>query len=77
MTDRLILQQLKQMPANLQQEVLDYMEYLMAKYKVKPILSSPKSTFGRYRGSLNSGLTVEEIDTQLKQLRDEWERPIF
>ena len=28
------------------------------------------------RGSINTGLTVEEIDAQLQKIRDEWERDI-
>lgn len=35
-----------------------------------------KGKFTRYCGILKTGLTIEEIDAQLKLLRDEWERPI-
>jgi len=43
---------------------------------VKPVTSRKKGKFDRYYGILKTGLTIEEIDAQLKQLRDEWERPI-
>ena len=36
-----------------------------------------KGKFDKYFGILKTGLTIEEIDDQLKILRDEWERPIF
>lgn len=36
-----------------------------------------KGKFSKYRGILKTGLTIEEIDAQLKALREEWERPIF
>jgi len=36
-----------------------------------------KGKFKKYRGILKTGLSIEEIDAQLKALRDEWERPIF
>lgn len=36
-----------------------------------------KGKFKKYRGILKTGLTIEEIDAQLKALREEWERPIF
>ena len=32
--------------------------------------------FSKYRGSLQTGLSLDEIDAQLQQLRGEWERPI-
>ncbi len=35
-----------------------------------------KGKFDKYFGILKTGLTVEEIDAQLKTLREEWERPI-
>jgi len=43
----------------------------------KPAVPRKKGRFSKYRGILKTGLTIEEIDAQLKQLRDEWERPIF
>ncbi len=43
----------------------------------KPALPRKKGKFSKYRGILKTGLTIEEIDAQLKLLRDEWERPIF
>lgn len=41
-----------------------------------PAVPRKKGKFSKYRGILKTGLTVEEIDAQLRQLRDEWERPI-
>ncbi len=38
---------------------------------------SKKGKFKKYRGILKTGLTIEEVDAQLKALREEWERPIF
>ncbi len=35
-----------------------------------------KGNFDKYIGILKTGLSIEEIDAQLKILRDEWERPI-
>ena len=77
MTDQLILLQLKEMPDNLKQEVLDFIGYLSAKYKL-PSNQQPrnKKHFGKYRGSLKTGLSLEEMNVQLQQMRDEWERPI-
>lgn len=36
-----------------------------------------KGKYDRYFGVLKTGLTIEEIDAQLKLLREEWERPIY
>ena len=77
MTDQLILLQLKEMPDNLKQEVLDFIGYLSAKHKLSS--NQPprkKKHFGKYRGSLKTGLSLEQMDVQLQQMRDEWERPI-
>lgn len=38
---------------------------------VKPESPRKKGRFSKYRGILRTGLTIEEIDAQLKQLRDE------
>jgi len=35
-----------------------------------------KVKLSELRGSLKTGLTIEEIDVQLKTLRDEWEREL-
>ncbi|MFN0037612.1 MAG: hypothetical protein ACKVUS_21325 [Saprospiraceae bacterium] len=52
---------------------------------LKPAVTQPsapaakpkgKEKFSKYYGILKTGLTMEEIDTQLKVLREEWERPI-
>ena len=77
MTDQILLQ-LQRMPDNLQKEVLDFIGYLLAKYQLPANEPKPrrKKHFGKYRGSLKTGLSIEEIDAQLQQLRNEWERPI-
>lgn len=78
MKEQQVLLQIKQLPDDLKQEVLDFIGYLLIKYNLaesKPRLSRKKH-FGKYRGSLKSGLSTQEIDVQLTQLRDEWERPI-
>ncbi len=36
-----------------------------------------KGKFDKYFGILKTGLSIEEIDAQLKLLREEWERPIY
>ncbi len=78
MTDQQVLMQLQQLPDNLKQEVLDFIGYLLAKHKnAAPVPPQPeKKRFSKYRGSLKSGLSVEEIDAQLTKLREEWERSI-
>lgn len=35
-----------------------------------------KRHFAKSRGSLKTGLSRDELDAQLKNLRDEWERPL-
>jgi len=78
MKEQQVLLQLQQLPDNLKQEVLDFIGYLFEKHNLVP--SKPKRNkkkyFGKYRGSLKSGLSMHEIDAQLTQLRNEWERPI-
>lgn len=39
-------------------------------------VSEPKVDFDAMYGSLKSGLTIEQIDAELKALRNEWERDI-
>ena len=39
-----------------------------------PATARKKGKFDKYYGILKTGLTIEEIDAQLKLLRDEWER---
>ncbi len=72
-SDQVILRQLQQLPNSLKKEVLDFIGYLLSKYQKQP--KAPKHSFSKYRGSLNLGLTREEVDIQINQMRDEWERP--
>ena len=78
MTDQLILNQLQQLPDSLRQEVVDFIGYLLKKHNLPATQPNgkPEKRFGKYRGCLNTGLTIQEIDAQLIQLRNEWERPI-
>lgn len=78
MKEQEILLQIEQLPDDLKKEVLDFIGYLLMKYRLTPSTTKPehKNKFGKYRGRLKSGLSIDEIDTQLNQLRSEWERPI-
>ena len=78
MADQLIYYHLQQMPEHLKQEVLNFISSLLSRQDLAPPKPKPhrKKHFGKYRGSLKSGLSVQEIDAQLQQLRSEWERPI-
>ncbi|MCC6410815.1 MAG: DUF2281 domain-containing protein [Saprospiraceae bacterium] len=75
MNDQVILRQLQQLPNSLKKEVLDFIGYLLSKYQKQP--KAPKHSFSKYRGSLKSGLSRQDIDMQIKKMRDEWERPGF
>ena len=78
MKEQQVLLQLQQLPDDLKQEVLDFIGYLFVKHNITGSKRKHlrKKHFGKYCGSLNSGLSIEETDAQLKQLRNEWERPI-
>jgi len=78
MSERLIYLQLKQLPDNLKQEVLEFIGKLLKKHQSAANQPKPKQhkRFGKYRGCMQTGLTIREIDEQLLQLRNEWERPI-
>jgi len=73
MTGQLILNQLQQLPESLRQEVVDFIGYLLKKHNLPATQPNgkPKKRFGKYRGSLKTGLTIQEIDAQLLQLRNE------
>lgn len=38
--------------------------------------TTKKTGISALRGTLNWGVTVEEVESQLKSLRDEWERDL-
>ncbi len=78
MSEQLIYLQLQQLPDNLKQEVMVFIAQLLKKYESASTQPKPnrKKHFGKYRGCLQTGLSVQEIDAQLLQLRSEWERPI-
>lgn len=67
-TEQLVLAQLRQMPEGVRQEVLNFIGYLSLKYNVPVVQPTPipKKHFGRYRGVLKTGLSVQEIEQQLK-----------
>lgn len=71
MTDQQVLIQLQQLPDNLKQEVSDFIGYLLAKYKKVAATPQPpeQKRFSKYRGSLKSGLSVEELDETLRMIR--------
>jgi hypothetical protein len=68
MTDQILLQ-LQLMPDNLKKEVLDFIGYLLSKHQSPDNNPQPsrKKHFGKYRGSLKTGLSLPEIDAQLRQ----------
>ena len=78
MSEQIIYLQLKQLPDSLKQEVMEFIEMLLKKHQITSNQPKPtgKKRFGKYRGCLNTGLSVQDIDAQLLQLRNEWERPI-
>lgn len=63
MSDQFILQQIQQMPPTIRQEVLDFMAFLMAKYKIeqKPVRKRPQfgSAKGRYEMSADFDAPLE------------------
>lgn len=78
MSEQLIYLQLKQLPESLRQEVMAFIAQLLKKYEAAIEQPAPKQKkrFGKYRGCLQTGLSIEELDEQLLQIRNEWERPI-
>jgi hypothetical protein len=78
MEEQLIYHKLQQMPDYLKQEVLEFIGQLFSKHQLTlpNTQEKRKKSFGKYRGSLKSGLSIQEIDAQFFQLRSEWERPI-
>ena len=73
MSEQLIYLQLQQLPDSLKQEVIDFIGYLLKKHNLPATQPNgkPKKRFGKYRGCLKTGLTIQEIDAQLLQLRNE------
>jgi Protein of unknown function (DUF2281) len=78
MTEQLILQQLNQMPENLRQEVVDFMGYLIMKYKLtnkEPKMATPKMAnilptervFGRAKGRY---IIADDFDAPLEDFKD-------
>jgi hypothetical protein len=64
-----------QMPQDFENAVV---EIIVLKTSTTSIFKpGKKGKFDKYIGILKTGLSIEEIDAQLKTLREEWERPIF
>lgn len=71
MTDQEILSQLEQLPESLKQEVLDFMGYLSKKYNLPIRQQQPeRKQFGKYRGSLETGLSLDEMDARISNELD-------
>lgn len=52
------------------QDVMTYVQSLRKNKK-------PVKDLSKYRGSINTGLSTEILDQQIKLMRDEWERDTF
>ena len=55
-------------------EDLEDLEVIRLHDKPKPAPQRPKMDLTQLRGSIQTGLSVDEIDAQFKSIRDEWER---
>jgi uncharacterized protein YeeX (DUF496 family) len=53
------------------QDVMAYVQQTLRKNK-KPI-----KDLSKYRGSINTGLNMQTLEHQIKQMRDEWERDTY
>lgn len=67
MSEQLLYLQFQSLPDELKKEVMDFVGYLMNKYQLDAPKPQPKGGFGKYRGILKSGLTMDEIDAQLSR----------
>lgn len=79
MQEQQILLKLQQLPDELKYEVLDFIGYLLIKYQSSLPAQNNKGdrTFGKYRGCLNSGLSLDQLDIELGKMRSEWDRPTY
>ena len=68
-----IVQQIEGLPEPLQQEVIDFVEFLKSKHHIAPAPSSQVSLL-ELKGGLESSVTFagDEVAIQ-EQLRDEWQ----
>jgi hypothetical protein len=60
----------------------DEMNEMEVEITLTPKVASMKETkkgtgLSSFRGRMKSKMTNEEIDSQLKAMREEWERPLF
>ena len=56
----------------------DEMNEMEVEVTVTPKAETKKGTgLSSFRGRMKSKMTNEEIDAQLKAMREEWERPLF
>lgn len=62
----------------LSEDALDLLRQLeklaILRVQNKKVKKIPQLKISQLRGTLKTGLTVEEIDHELKNLRNEWER---
>lgn len=66
MTDQLILLQLKEMPDNLKQQVVDFIGYLLSKHSTKKSEKN-KPTFGSGKGKYKM---AADFDAPLEDFKD-------
>jgi hypothetical protein len=50
-------------------QLLDYIK--------KNTTKTPPKNLSQYRGRIKTGLSISQIEQQLKDIRDEWERDIY
>lgn len=56
---------------------LDFVEKVQVTNEPKASdAQAPVNLFTRFYGSAKTGMTIEEIDTQLEEMRSEWEHNI-
>lgn len=57
-------------------EDLEDLEVIKLHNKTNGVQQSRKIDLSTLRGSIQTGLTVDEIDAQFRSIRDEWDRDI-
>ncbi len=68
MSEQIFLQQFAQMPENLRQEVVDFTEYLMMKYKVAEKTPKKVAKFGSAKGKYILSPDFDEPTDNLKKI---------
>lgn len=68
-----IVQQIERLPEPLQQEVIDFVEFLQSKHHIAPDQPSQASLL-ELKGGLESSVTFAGDDVAIQErLRDEWQ----